>query len=75
MWIFCPRAKVAYRPMARPEVRASLCLRAKDSTYGPLNIKYYFYYMLYVDFLPKGKSGVPTDGEARGPVSLLIWII
>ena len=43
---FLPESTVAYGPMAKPEVSASLCPRTNNSTYGPQNMKYYFYYML-----------------------------
>ena len=33
---------VAHGPMAKPEIRTSLWPRAKNSMYGPQNIKYYY---------------------------------
>ena len=47
---FLPEDTVAYGPMAKPEVRAPLCPRAKKKiTYCPQTMKYYLYYMLLYD--------------------------
>ena len=55
-FFFWPEGTVAYGPMAKPEVRAQLCPRAKNVTYCPQTIKYYFliHIFYYMDLLLYG---------------------